>query len=128
MPLQNPESLPTDAVRVRYCNHANQTRFRIVRVIDMWFGSTQWHPRPQWLLKVWDYEKQAERDYAMSGVTEWQPLVALSEERLKELAKACDPPVVVAKPVTPKKVVVDLIDRMTAEDWKHHYQELEERL
>ena len=31
------------------------------------FGSTQWHPEPQWLLQAWDVDKDAERDFALAG-------------------------------------------------------------
>ncbi|TSD89161.1 hypothetical protein FFK22_009010 [Mycobacterium sp. KBS0706] len=32
------------------------------------FGSTEWHPEPQWLLRAFDVEKQAEREFAMKDM------------------------------------------------------------
>ena len=38
---------------------------------SLWFGSTQWHPEPQWLLTAVDVEKGAVRDWALSGIKAW---------------------------------------------------------
>jgi hypothetical protein len=33
-----------------------------------WYGSTEWHPEPQWLLKARDVAKGAERDFAIKDI------------------------------------------------------------
>ncbi|MEG9503908.1 MAG: hypothetical protein MIN69_18950 [Methylorubrum extorquens] len=60
-----------------------------------WFGATDWHPAPQWLLHAVDVEKGEARDFAMAGVKAWgQAAVdtALREradlERLYTLSKS----------------------------------------
>jgi predicted DNA-binding transcriptional regulator YafY len=57
-----------DIVQFEYRNHRGEEATRTVRPIRLWFGSTAWHPEPQWLLECFDLDKQATRDYAMSGV------------------------------------------------------------
>ena len=48
-----------------YRNHRGETAVRRVRPIYAWFGSTEWHPDEQWLINVFDAEKNAYRDYAL---------------------------------------------------------------
>lgn len=58
-------------VQFTYTNHKNKTASRKVLPIRMWFGSTAWHPDPQWLLEAFDIDKQATRDFAMAGIVGW---------------------------------------------------------
>jgi hypothetical protein len=60
-------------VRVVYRNHRGEVAFRSIVPKGMWFGATEWHPEPQWLLSAWDVEKEADRDFAMSGLVWWEP-------------------------------------------------------
>lgn len=62
---------PRELVRIEYTNHKGTRSWRHIRPIEMVFGSTQWHPRAQWLLRAWDVDKQAERTFAMSDVHAW---------------------------------------------------------
>lgn len=57
-----------DVVQFVYRNHRGEVAIRTVRPIRVWFGSTAWHPEAQWLLEVFDLDKQQTRDYAMAGV------------------------------------------------------------
>jgi hypothetical protein len=50
-----------------YTNWKNEVAKRSFIPSKLWFGSTDWHPEPQWLLTAWDVEKQAWRDFAFSG-------------------------------------------------------------
>lgn len=60
-------------VTVRYKNHKGEESIRNILPISLWFGSTAWHREPQWLLHCFDLDKQATRDYAMSGILgEWK--------------------------------------------------------
>ena len=38
----------------------------------IYWGSNEWHPEWQWLLKAYDIDKQADRDFAMTGIQKWQ--------------------------------------------------------
>jgi hypothetical protein len=62
-------------------NHRQEVRIRHISPIRVWFGSTAWHPQPQWMMEVFDIEKRARRDYAMSGL--FSPLLP-TERQAKE--------------------------------------------
>lgn len=53
-----------------YTNHRGETAERTVIPLGVRFGSTQWHPEPQWLLRAFDLEKGAEREFAMAEIDE----------------------------------------------------------
>lgn len=63
------------AVRIVYTNHRGTKAARVIRPIAMRFGSTQWHPKRQWLMQAWDYGKEAERTFALCDVSEWEDAV-----------------------------------------------------
>lgn len=51
---------------VRYKNHAGSVSVRRVRPNGVpFFSSTEWHPEPQWILPVYDLDKQADRHFAL---------------------------------------------------------------
>jgi len=60
-----PEPQPLSII---YTNWRGETAERTILPLRMWFGSTEWHPEPQWLLTAIDTEKNAERDFAWSGI------------------------------------------------------------
>jgi len=60
-------------VTFTYKNHRGETSVRLVRPIMIAFGSTDFHPKPQWLLYGWDLQKEAERTYAMADIKDWSP-------------------------------------------------------
>lgn len=37
----------------------------------IWFGSTEWHKEPQWLMTAMDVEKNEIRDFAMKDIESW---------------------------------------------------------
>jgi len=51
--------------RLVYTNWRGETSVRTITPIRVWFGSTDWHPEPQWLLRAFDHDKNAERDFAL---------------------------------------------------------------
>jgi len=61
----------TYAVVIRYRNHRGEVALRRIEPRNIWFGSTEWHPREQWLLNAYDHDKQAERDFALADILEW---------------------------------------------------------
>jgi len=64
------DALMTD-IYFDYKNWRGETATRHVRPIRIWFGSTQYHPTPQWLLTAVDLDKNAERDFAMADMSGW---------------------------------------------------------
>ncbi len=63
-----------DLVTFTYTNHRYETAQRRVRPIRIWFSSTAWHPDAQWLLEAFDLDKQATREFAVSGISSWKRL------------------------------------------------------
>lgn len=69
------------AVALTYTNWRGETSERTILPFSIWYGSTDWHPEPQWLLKAIDMEKGAERDFALKDFGHPAPLDA---ERVRE--------------------------------------------
>jgi predicted DNA-binding transcriptional regulator YafY len=61
-----------DIVLIDYTNHRGEHRERRILPGRIYFGSTKWHKEPQWLLKAWDLEKNAARDFAMADIIGWR--------------------------------------------------------
>lgn len=63
------------SVTILYTNWRGETAVRRIspwdRASRLWFGSTEWHPEPQWLLSARDVEKDALRDWPLSGIKAW---------------------------------------------------------
>lgn len=56
---QVPKGMGAEVVVV-YKNWRGETAERTIKPIEIYWGSTEWHKQEQWLLKVWDIEKNAE--------------------------------------------------------------------
>ena len=65
--------LNRETVSMVYTNYRGETATRFIRPIEIFFGSTEWHPERQWLLRAFDFEKQAERSFAMKEIRSWEP-------------------------------------------------------
>ena len=65
---------------VTYTNWRGETALRTIIPKRVWFGSTDWHSEPQWLLSAIDVEKNAERDFALKdfGHPDADALVAMA--------------------------------------------------
>ncbi len=61
-------------VRIKYINHREVTVFRTILPRTVWFGTTEWHPKPQWFLDAHDLDKDALRTFAMQDFLEWNPI------------------------------------------------------
>lgn len=62
---------PEKAVRVVYTNYRRETSERTILPERLWFGSTPWHPEPQWLLDAVDLEKGERRSFAVADIHSW---------------------------------------------------------
>lgn len=58
-------------LRIEYTNWRGETAVRTIVPISLRFGSTQWHPEAQWLLKARDVEKGEEREFALTDIKQW---------------------------------------------------------
>lgn len=55
-----------EALTFDYINYRGERSTRRVIPDRVWFGSTSWHPEPQWLLSAVDLDKDsAQRDFAL---------------------------------------------------------------
>lgn len=72
---------PTRAIHVLYTNHKNRTAWRKVVPLNklLRYDTTPHHPDKQWLMEVWDVNKQEYRTYALEGI-HW----IMSEEQYGE--------------------------------------------
>ena len=61
-----------DQLVFEYMNWEGKWGVRRVRPIKLWYGSTQWHQEPGWLLKAMDLEKNAERDFAVKDIVRFR--------------------------------------------------------
>lgn len=57
-------------VEILYKNHRGETGKRQIIPECLWLGTTEWHPRRQWLLDAWDVGKQDRRSFALSEIHE----------------------------------------------------------
>ena len=55
-------------LKFKYKNWKGETRTREVKPVEIWFGSTKWHPKRQWFMKALDVEKNEERDFAANDI------------------------------------------------------------
>lgn len=51
-----------------YTNYKGEKATRTIRPINLWHGSTEWHPKPCLMLRAYDVNKKAERDFAMADM------------------------------------------------------------
>jgi hypothetical protein len=60
------------SVKILYTNWEGETRWRQVKPRSIYFGATEHHPEPQWLMNAMDMESLKYKDFAMRGIQEWR--------------------------------------------------------
>ena len=70
--LLQPE-LVARAVIIDYTNHRGERSERRIRPGGMWYGVTEWHHDPQWLVDAIDLDKSESRTFAMKDIHSWRP-------------------------------------------------------
>jgi predicted DNA-binding transcriptional regulator YafY len=60
-------------VKILYTNWRGENRNRTITPIEggLYYGTSQWHTTPQWLLKAIDGETGETRCFAMDNVSQW---------------------------------------------------------
>jgi predicted DNA-binding transcriptional regulator YafY len=58
-------------VQILYTNYKGETAVRSIFPLKIWYGSTNWHPQPQWLLDAIECKKKAKRTFALKDVKAW---------------------------------------------------------
>jgi hypothetical protein len=71
MPAGLTSAMMGNPIKVRYTNYRGETAVRTIVPMSFYFGSTEYHKEEQWLVKLWDVERAAERIYALREITEW---------------------------------------------------------
>jgi len=51
-----------------YRNWRGEISERRVTPSSVWFGTTDWHPEPQWFMHAYDHDKGARREFAMRDI------------------------------------------------------------
>jgi predicted DNA-binding transcriptional regulator YafY len=62
-----------------YKNYKGETAVRRVYPLELWWGKTDWHPAEQWFLKAFDIDKEDTRDFAISDISGWTPILKKDE-------------------------------------------------
>lgn len=65
------ESEATDRLvcTFQYTNYKGEESRRHVKPLQLFYGSTQWHPKKQWILQALDLDKNEARSFALSDGT-----------------------------------------------------------
>lgn len=63
-------------VTILYTNWRGEKSLRTIIPEKIYFGSTEWHPEEQWLLRALDIDKQESRDFAFKDIESWSPKCA----------------------------------------------------
>ena len=58
-------------VKFKYINYRGDCSWREVLPLDIRFGTSNWHSEPQWLLRGFDLNKDAEREFALKDILVW---------------------------------------------------------
>lgn len=56
---------PSKQTSFFYKNYRGELSVRTVTPVEFYWGSTEYHPEPQWIMKAIDHEKNAVRDFAL---------------------------------------------------------------
>ncbi len=56
------------AVSVHYKNWQGESSKRTIIPEELYYGSTEWHPDEQWLLRAFDLDKEAYRVFALKDM------------------------------------------------------------
>lgn len=71
-----------------YKNYEGRVEWRTILPIELWYGSTDWHPAEQWFVKAYDPTRDAQRDFALAdflGDSMAAPTRATLDEEFKAI-------------------------------------------
>ncbi len=58
-------------IKICYTNYKGETAIRQIIPLQIWYGSTEYHPEEQWLLEAYDVDKQASRSFSLKDIRAW---------------------------------------------------------
>lgn len=84
--LAAPSAQEGQPITMTYRNYRGEVADRTVTPKRIWWGSTDWHPEPGWLMTAYDPEKHADRDFALADADfrRVAPSAPAENERLRE--------------------------------------------
>ena len=59
---------PSPIVTIDYTNWKGEREKRQILPLRLFFGTSEWHPTPQWLLEALDLGRHQPRTFALSGM------------------------------------------------------------
>ena len=62
---------PKKTIKLRYLNYKGEIAWRHVLPIRIRFGNSKWHGESLWLLKAFDLDRNAEREFALKDIQDW---------------------------------------------------------
>ncbi len=71
-----------------YKYYEGKVQWRTILPIELWYGSTDWHPAEQWFIKAYDPTKDAQRAFALAdflGDSMTAPTGATLDEEFKAI-------------------------------------------
>lgn len=68
---EDPSAMLGTTVSIVYTNYRGETGERNIIPKKIWFGATEYHPEPQWLLEALDVAKNEDRNFAMKDIKSW---------------------------------------------------------
>lgn len=77
---QPTEPTEADPLVFTYTNHRGETAERSIVPRRVVWGSTEWHPEPQWLLWAFDLDREAERAFPLRALVGGRPAAPTREE------------------------------------------------
>jgi len=66
-----PHYIPTTSIKVKYKNWKGEIGIRNIIPKQIHYGSTNYHKENQWLMDVFDVDKDAQRTYAIMDIIEF---------------------------------------------------------
>lgn len=73
--------MDNQALKIDYTNYQGKRAWRFVKPLGISFKSTMHHPQAQWLMTVFDLEKNAVREFALTSVHQ---IVTPGDQELEE--------------------------------------------
>lgn len=79
------------SLRFGYTNWRGEYAERNAVPLRVYFGSTEWHPEPQWLMEAYDRDKKEKRVFALKDMgTQHSRIVAAKDADIARLRDAAD--------------------------------------
>ncbi len=69
-----------EEVTILYTNWKGETEYYTILPTNIWYGSTLYHPQPQWLLTAYVPAKRDTRDFALDSLKAWNVTPSLQQE------------------------------------------------